>query len=453
MNFRPRAALLLIAVLIHVPLWLSYQPITSDDTGTYLEMARQLAHWDFSAYTGKRPPGYPLFLLILGENPGLVWIAQSILGILTVMLVYELVWEQTNRRAALAFGAGLATACSLNLLLFESAMLTETVATFLLALVFWLLWRINRPSVAAGSLTPPCVAMGLVLGLAALTKPYLQYALVLVPLFAAHMAWNRVRRWQTAIKAAVLTAIPAVALVSGWATFNNQAIDYYGISTLTGYNLTQHSGAVMEYAPDEYARVRDIYLRYRAPRIERTGSHTMTIWEAYPEMMRETGQSFPELSKTLARLSVTLLVTHPRSYAGTASEAWLKFWKAPLSPLFLEAPNASDQLLATLKKIWFVERYLLVAAKAGFLLIALLAAVRLATSPWEVNPPTLALLISVLAGSVLQALTEYGENARYSIVFQPLIFAVLFSGLPFSRDTSLSWHSRSASRSHGSLGG
>src|SRR5574340_1090476 len=202
---RRRAALLLIAVLIHVPLWLLYQPITSDDTGTYLEMARQLAHWDFSAYTGKRPPGYPLFLLMLGENPGFVWIAQSIFGILTVVLVYELVRGQTNR-AALAFGAGLATACSLNLLLFESAMLTETVATFLLALVFWLLWKINRPSVAAGSLTLPCVAMGLVLGLVALTKPYLQFALVLVPLFAAHMAWNRVRRWQTAIKAAVLTA-------------------------------------------------------------------------------------------------------------------------------------------------------------------------------------------------------------------------------------------------------
>ena len=428
-HYRLQAILLLITILIHVPLWVAYQPIISDDTGTYLEMARQLAHWDFSGYTGKRPPGYPLFLLVLGENPRLVWIAQSILGILTVMLVYALVWERTNR-AVLAFGAGLVTACSLNLLLFESAMLTETVATFLLTVLFWLLSRVDRPSTGSPMLL--CLAIGVVLGLVTLTKPFLQYALVLVPLFAAYMAGDRLRHWKATTKAAVLTAIPAAILVIGWASFNKQHIDYFGISSLAGYNLTQHSGAVMEDAPDEFALIRNIYLKYRAPRVERTGSHTMTIWEAYPEMMRETGQSFPELSKTLARLSIGLLIAHPQSYGNTAAQAWLGFWKAPLSPLFLEAPNASEQLLASLKNIWFVERYLLVAAKAGFLLISLSVAWKLARSPRQVDSIQLVLVISVLAGSVLQALTEYGENARYSIAFQPLIFAALFFGLHFS---------------------
>lgn len=428
MKFRPKATLLFVAVLIHLPLWIAYQPTASDDTGTYLEVARQLAQWDFSQYTAKRPPGYPLFLLALGENPVLVWIAQSMLGILTAVLAYHLVLERTNRIKP-AFGAGLATVCSLNLLLFESAMLTETVSTFLLTLMFWLLSRVDRPPASASSLALPCLATGVVLGLAALTKPYLQYVLVLVPLFAAHMAWNRVRRWQTAAMAAMLSVIPAAALVLGWAAFNQQQIGYFGVSTLAGYNLTQHSGAIMEHAPDEFVRIRDIYLKYRATRVEKTGSHTMTIWEAYPEMMRETGQSFPQLSKTLARLSVGLLAEHPRSYASTASEAWLNFWKAPLAPLFLEAPDASARLLVALKKIWFVERYLLVTAKAGFLVIAVLVAMKLVRRPRETDPLTLALVISVLAGSVLQALTEYGENARYSIVFQPLIFAVLFRGL------------------------
>ena len=81
----------------------------------------------------------------------------------------------------------------------------------------------------------------------------------------------------------------------------------------------------------------------------------------------------------------------------------------------------------------FMERYLLVAAKTGFSARHLPRSGKLARNLGDVDPLHLAVVTSVLAGSVLQAPAEYGDNARHSIVFQPPIFAMLLLALQLSR--------------------
>lgn len=420
---RLRIALIALAVLVHLPLWIWYAPMATGDGATYVVVADQIRTLDFSAYLAKRPPGYPVFLLLAGRDGYVVWAIQSVLGIATVLLVFELALRR-GLRPAWSFTAAVATLLSLNLLLFESADLTETLTTFLLALALWL-WLVSIQENGTTNVPGRLWGAGLAIGVAALVKPFLQYAVPLLPLLTAWGVWRRTGSVRKAGLAASAVALPALVLVLGWSAFNKVQVGYFGVTTLAGYNLTQHSGAVMEDAPDEYATVRDIYLKYREPRRQRTGSHSMTIWEAYPEMMEATGQDFVQLSRTLGRLSVQLLMTHPKVYASNAFEGWVKFWKAPLSPAFLEHERASPLLLHVLQFVWQIERYALVAAKAAFLFWCALVARRLARAGASVNILDITIIATVLAGSALQALTEYGENARYSIPFQPLILLAL----------------------------
>lgn len=420
-------ALLIIAVLVRIPLWLQYVPVLSADTTTYETMARFIASGDFSGYEGKRPPGYPVFLLLTGGNYSAVWGVQSVLGIATVILIFLLALRR-GARPVFAFAAGLATTLSVNLLLFEAGVLTEALSTFLLVLALWL-WDRGINADSDSRVWRQLLAASAVVGAAALVKPFLVFMVALLPLLSVYGAKVARQTWPSSLKRGLAAAIPAFLLVLGWSAFNKSHLDYFGVTTLAGYNLTQHSGAVMEQAPEQYAVVRDIYLKYREPRVRETGSHSMTIWEAYAEMMEATGQTFPQLSETLGRLSTGLLLSHPKAYAKTAFEAWLRFWKVPLPPSFLEADGASPELLRNLTAIADVERYALVVLKGVFLLLVFVAALLAVIRRRLPDSLDVAVVATIFAASALQALTEYGENARYSIPFQGLMFFVICTAL------------------------
>src|SRR6478752_538227 len=45
-----------------------YDPVAQPDTGTYVSAARDLATGDWSRSEGRRTPGYPLFIALLGDS-------------------------------------------------------------------------------------------------------------------------------------------------------------------------------------------------------------------------------------------------------------------------------------------------------------------------------------------------------------------------------------------------
>ncbi len=412
-------ALVLICVLIRVVVHFNYMPVQYPDSSGYINLASQIRSLDFGNYDGSRTPIYPLMLLSFGLDYGLVWYAQMAMGISISLMLY---WFALNRTqsAIFAFLVGLSHSLSLNQLFAEANILSETLSTFLLVCSLLL---VAPASHRTRHYLPHLACTGIVVGLAGLTRPIL---LLLAPLYCLFFAlqWSHQGRAivPTTARASHLLsfASPIIVMVLGWSVFNSVTTNYFGPTTLVGYNLSQHAGAFIELAPDEYAEIRDLYLRYRQAQIANTGSHSMTIWNAYPEMQKVTGTSFGDLSRRLTTLSVTLFVEHPTLYLKSASRAWIEFWR--VSNYWQLEQVKLPFLARALESTWWIEKRLLVLVNLMFLSITAYSLCR-SLIRRQLFPSALDVLVIavVLSASVVQALTEYGENARYSIPIQSLV--------------------------------
>jgi hypothetical protein len=423
---RARGLLIAVAVLVRLGPWLGYGPATAPDSETYLLLSRLIRDGGLAGYEGQRTPVYPLFLLLCGLEPRAIMIAQGVLGILTSVLLFELSWWHT-RRARIALAIGLSHSLALDLLLYESIVLTETLTTFLLVgscvLVRVLLDRDRvDPGLAA--------LLGAILSLLALTRPMF---LFVAPLFAlvVLLPWRgsppnlRGRVWRVAAM-----VVPVIVLVGSWCLFNGRVNGTFGLTTMAGFHLTQHSGAIMEDAPDSTAMVRDIYLAHRVEQRARKGTHANTIWDALPDLQRATGATYAQLSKRMGRISIELLMRHPGSYVRTAFYAWTRFWTRPIH----WEVERFGRWSRALRALWSLEFALGLGANAVFLGLCLRMAFdglrRRPTDPW------LAVLAAVILGaSVAQALMETAGNGRYAIPLLPLVqYVVLtWTGLAIAR--------------------
>lgn len=137
-----------------------------------------------------RTPGYPLFLsLFIGDNINeqTIWnilLAQVMLGIVTILLTFDLC--QRFLPATLALLAALLTALSPHLVTATVYLLTETLFCFLIVLCFCLLGR-AKSKLAFGWF----LVAGAILGVAALTRPSVQY--LIVPLALLLAFWKPAR--------------------------------------------------------------------------------------------------------------------------------------------------------------------------------------------------------------------------------------------------------------------
>ncbi len=412
-------ALLFVCALLRMPFWCFYAPMTGPDSASYESMASYIASSDFTDYLAKRTPVYPLLILLCRFDHGLLWVIQSIMGIAVSLMLFSMAYTRTGRLFP-SFLAGLSYSFFITLTLFEMFVLTETMSIFLVVLSLFLFMRTSRPGREG---VVYCLALGLVVSLAGLTRPLL---LILVPLYIAFIVY----RWQAAGKAAagkvrglLCFAVPAVGIVLGWCVFNMVAAGYFGPTSFTGYNLTQHSGAFMELAGDEYSEIRDVYLKHREIQRNEIGTHSMAIWRAVPEMQEATGLSYGELSRKLARLSIGLFVRHPIHYSQGVAKAWLRFWTFNDScpPLDETDSKGVRNILAI---VWWMENRLFLLPEAVFMIVVLsflysIIFRKKVDSEWD-----LLIVLIVAAASVLQAMMEFGENARYSIPFRPLVLYI-----------------------------
>jgi 4-amino-4-deoxy-L-arabinose transferase-like glycosyltransferase len=137
-----------------------------------------------------RSPGYPLFLSLLighditGKTVQNILLAQAVLGILTILLVFDL--SRKFLSVPLGLFAALLTAISPHLVTATVYLLSETLFCFLMVLSFWLFaWAVNRRSFVG------FLFAGMVLGAAALTRPAVQY--FIVPFSLLLVFWRPVR--------------------------------------------------------------------------------------------------------------------------------------------------------------------------------------------------------------------------------------------------------------------
>jgi len=406
---------IVVAVALRVLLFAAYPPVSYSDSASYRRSANAVLG-GFENYDGTRTPGYPAFMALFGSDRA-VYAVQLVLG-LGVTLAWFLIAWQASHSPVLAGITGLAHTLNPGQLFFEANLLTETLATFLLALAllgawFWLRSEKNR-SIWLG------LGIGMAASLAVLTRPVFIFMPVWLAVFLSVSFRKRKIKldWRPIWTIGLIT----LALVGGWMSYIKSRYHVFSVSTMSGFHLVQHTGYYFEDVPDEYGTIRDIYLEYRDARIADRGTQGNTIWDAIPAISAATGLSFYDLSRVLQKISVQLILTHPWQYLARVLKGWWLFWRAPV---YWDITAIRSTVLAQVLNVMIlIARLGMFAANMVFVgtSLAALFSKRLRDF-WQLLPFHWLLAGSVWATSVVSSLLDHGDNPRFLV---PLQTAVVF---------------------------
>ena len=435
-----------VAFLERLLVIILYRPVTYSDTPSYRRLAESVLH-GFANYDGTRTPGYPVFLALVGSDQR-VWLIQLLLGFVTTFLLFYIGWKLTDK---LWFGGLIALAHTLNLgqLFFESNLLTESLTTFMLVLTMvgvlaWLLYPKIRSLWLA-------FILGLISSITLLVRPLFIY----LPFFLLIFLWLEPKLFKNPAKLegeggdnpeiepthyhhlpwrfGIVFLVPVVLLLGGWISFIHNQFGDWSLTTMTGYHLVQHTGNFFEYVPDEYAALRDTYIKYRDAQIAQFGTQTNAIWDAIPEMSQVSGYSFYSLSRVLTRISIQLILRHPFLFIKSAISGWWMFWRTSVywSADALRIPwLASGVTWAILlqRVLVFIINLIFILTSFSFALIEFLSAIRRKPSPLPIRftSPALYAFFWILLGniwitSILQTLLDHGDNPRFLVPLQSLV--------------------------------
>ena len=414
--------LVLGGALLRVGLWACSEPVKYPDTGTYTSAARDLLEGSFSRSEGRRTPGYPLLIALVGEAPQNIVLAQMAAGLLISVLLFHIALLMSGR-PGVAFLAGATYHLNLQQLFLEGAVLSETLSTLtVVAVVAAMLSGVHRLREGRGA--AGMLLLGVLAGAAILTRPQYVFLPLMLPLVVAYAVSGLRLPSARAVKYASLATLPAVFLVLGWCALVYVKVGYFTLSTQSGFGMVNHGIGFIELAPDRYAVIRDLLLKHRALRLAAVGHDRNTIWYAWPEIRKVTGLSIPEASRELQRMSMEMFAAHPVRYAISVAHAWVDFWTVPIfwnleqvAPRWLQSPLAA---------VWWVEHKLLRAANFAFVVLVFLAVVsrRARTRvKWDLDLTAISALI--LFSSIIQALADQGASSRYAVTIQALVVLVV----------------------------
>jgi hypothetical protein len=410
-------ALIAISGLVRMLIVLNFRARGSYDTLSYINAAKAIASLDFRDYDGRRTPVYPALLILCGMDFDNVRLIQSLLGIGIAAMLFAITWYR-SRNVTISFIVGLLGSFALMELLYEQIIYSETLCTFWIVLSVLAYARIkSRENASAWNYA----LMGTAAALAAMTRPMFLY---LGPLYAGLMLVQggkfNLRKMREARLIWLLA--PTLLLALGWSAVNEYTIGYFGVTTTTGFNLSNHSGAFMELAPPRYSKIATIYLRYREWQVKQMGSQTMTIWLAESEMERTLALSPAELSKQLTRMSLEMFAQHPLLYLESVARGWARFWGHGIYDFVRDYTQAGGNRFVYLILLGLGSLQLLI--NAAFLAIGGYSIMRWLTRRASFDFD-LGVIAIVLAASMVQAFMEYGENVRYLAPVAPLTIYVV----------------------------
>lgn len=219
--------------------------LTQPDSATYLAMAERFpaAYLATHPWSIMRPPGYPVFLFLVGGGIRGAVLLQIGVSVATVALVYQF------GRMMLSDPAGSVAAWLVALepaTIFHSTLvLAETLFVFWLVAGTLVLWKaVERGSWRLGG------SAGLLFALAALTRPLGAY---LPPLLGVGLLVLRHRRVAAALLAAAL--LPVV----GWTARNYVQAGVPSISSIDSQSILYYraAGAIAASEGRDFLAVRD----------------------------------------------------------------------------------------------------------------------------------------------------------------------------------------------------
>jgi hypothetical protein len=216
-----------------------------------------------------------------------------------------------------------------------------------------------------------------------------------------------------------LYSLGPLLLQGGWLLYIYNRYDMVSPTTMAGYSMVNHTGAWFEYLPDDEAVIRDIYLEFREAHIQARGAQTNTIWDAIPEISRQTGLSFFDLSRKMRSLSLYLIREHPDLYAASVAGGWVDFWKAPV---YWE-PSLMSPGLRVIMQAWsWIGRVFSLIVNAGFLVLSAVLIFSKRMRRTLQTGPLLWLVWGLIVWvSVVQSLVDHGDNPRFLMPLQMLV--------------------------------
>jgi hypothetical protein len=414
--------ILATAIFVRAGLWLTYPLAESNDTPTYRHLALSLTNKGFERYNGTRTPGYPAFLALAGSDKGLYAI-QLGLGALTTLLIFYIAWH-LSRRAWFAGLLALAHTLNLGQLFFESALLSEALATFLIFLVLaGLIYILD-----CGNLLPRQrqatgvqILIGLAAAILALTRPLFAF----IPFWGAFLLaflW-RAAPWKIRWSAAIVIALPALVALVIWINFIHTNFNLWGLDSIGGYHLVNHTSSFFELAPEEYAPIRKIFLKFRAQRIAESGSPVNTIWDAIPTLMKQEKLNYYALGRRMGEISSRLITEHPDLYAKNLALGWGWFWRVGV--FWLPQSISNSLLRQILTVLMLAERALLFGINLLFLGGSMALLWPKIRARFRMNIFLWFAASSVWVTSILQTLAEHGDNPRFLAPLQTLVVLIV----------------------------
>jgi hypothetical protein len=337
------------------------------------------------------------------ENLKFVQITQHALGILSTVFLFQLLLSLTSNSLIAFFGALLVIGWNPNWFWgVELSVWTETLTVTLLLTLLWGLCKLDQTQ----EIRPRSLWwVSLLGGLLALTRPQFILATILpfswwlykVIRKSAVFSWHSV----------VALLLPPLILVGSWITRNGIRYGFWGISTVTGFNLCMHFTVMNKFDVFDVTLQRALYKHLS--KCPLCINSRFVIIHAAPDLIAEWKLPFPAVSKRLEHEALKAIIHHPDIFMKSIITAIITFFKP------LPFPGG----FASFFTIWFPFGLLL---KVGGLALVLFMPRRF--------PHFIRILAAFSVATILLTVVVAGgaEPDRYSFSMEPLLALLTFVG-------------------------
>ena len=443
------------------------------DAIQYTEFGKSVASGDFllfGHYVSYRMPGYGWFLgpffLFLDRYALLgAIVAQHAIVLLTSLIPAWVCYRVTGRRAAFLAAYAIA-AVGVSRAWFANVLLTDTLFTFCLALLWWALYEYTRKPSTRGA-----ILIGIALSLATLVRPVPQ--LLSLPIFftIGLVAWERRKegvRLSKPILHCAMVACVLIVFLAPWSARNWTMFGEPFIAKLPAVNkwvvcFQEGSSANLPLASDDEA-TRELISRLQAVNYDLTDRYCYSVVGA----LEKSGMSEHEIHTMLNRVCLAAIAEHPMQFAVSMFKRSVNIWRCQRNefPHFGagEPPNHGDQFTWRSETIASFYEPVLRNAFSRSLRLNEAALLCVALGCWwllrdaKTRSFGVALTLSFLYFSSVTAAVEI-ENYRYRMILEPAMIIAVVGGfstrllrsqqaaLPSATErVGTDWHTTSARR-------
>jgi len=442
---------LTVSLLLRIILYPGIMPNVFPDSDSYDRGARALMKEGAPWGSYPRTPVYPAWLALVYSLAGdknyqaVVFTQVFLFGLANAAILYFLTMRLTQNQIIATIISVLSNLDFLTVI-FDFAILTESMSAFLLLLAILLFLRV----VERTSWSRALVA-GVVMGMAALIRPaFAPLLIIALPFYAfGCLVQRRKNEGQEAKKywiyrARDMAIFFIISIIPCFVCLYGNKVRGNGFSFspfMLNAGLTNHVGWFFEKLPEKYAPIRDPYVAIFKERKTTVGGY----YRAHAKMMEGAEKlgikSEREFERIITRLSLQLIRDNPGLYMKTFFMAWDLMWQTrPLIYFQPEKGKSGGDNLARLR-VKFFWGFWLEAVEDGILqkewfgrwqfrllFIAALLLIFLRRKDTTSCYTAVFIFAIVLFLSITTNAVELSENARYRAPFEPLVLLICISG-------------------------